>query len=57
MLRKAGLRRPVRHDPQERREALQKADPAHFGIYEAEVQLFLQYMDDMEKVRAWAACT
>jgi preprotein translocase subunit SecA len=36
---------------QERREALQKIDPSNYGIYEAEVKHFLQYFEDMERVR------
>ena len=36
---------------QERREALQKIDPSNYGIYDAEVKLFLQYFDDMESVK------
>ncbi len=51
VLRKAGYKDPYDMSLQERREALQKADPALFGIYEAEVKHFLQYFDDMERVR------
>ena len=35
----------------ERREALLKLDSADFGIYEEQVRAFLQYMDEMAKVR------
>ncbi len=52
VLRKAGYKDPFDMSLQERREALQKADPASFGIYEAEVKNFLQYFEDMERVRA-----
>jgi preprotein translocase subunit SecA len=52
VLRKAGYKDPFDMSLQERREALQKADPALFGIYEAEVKNFLQYFEDMERVRA-----
>jgi len=52
VLRKAGYKDPYDMSLQERREALQKADPALFGIYEAEVKNFLQYFEDMERVRA-----
>ncbi len=38
VLRKAGYKDPYDMSLQERREALQKADPAAFGIYEAEVE-------------------
>jgi preprotein translocase subunit SecA len=36
---------------QERREALKKLEPSAYGIYDAEVKLFLGYFDDMERVR------
>ncbi|HEX7621390.1 MAG TPA: hypothetical protein VF359_09345 [Anaerolineales bacterium] len=52
VLRKTGYKDPYDMSLQERREALQKADPALFGIYEAEVKNFLQYFEDMERVRA-----
>ncbi len=52
VLRKTGYKDPFDMSLQERREALQKADPALFGIYEAEVKNFLQYFEDMERVRA-----
>ena len=51
VLRKAGFKDPYDMSLQERREALQKADPALFSIYDAEVKLFLQYFEDMEQVR------
>ena len=52
VLRKAGYKDPYDMSLQERREALQKAEPALFSIYDAEVKLFLQYFEDMEQVRA-----
>jgi preprotein translocase subunit SecA len=52
VLRKAGYKDPYDMSLQERREALQKADPSIFGIYDAEVKHFLQYFEDMERVRA-----
>jgi preprotein translocase subunit SecA len=52
VLRKAGYKDPYDMPLQERREALQKADPALFGIYDAEVSLFLKFFDDMERVRS-----
>jgi len=52
VLRKAGYKDPYDMSLQERREALQKADPAVFSIYDAEVKHFLQYFEDMERVRA-----
>lgn len=36
----------------ERRQALLEMEPEQYGIYESEVQFFLRYMDDMERVRA-----
>ena len=33
---------------EERRQALLKADPADFGIYEGEIKHFLKFFDDME---------
>ncbi len=52
VLRKAGYKDPYDMTLQERRAALQKADPALFSIYDAEVKHFLQYFEDMERVRA-----
>ncbi|GAB4500749.1 MAG: hypothetical protein Fur0035_02890 [Anaerolineales bacterium] len=52
VLRKAGYADPYDMRPQEQREALLKMSAADFGLYEAEVQHFLQYFDDMEAVRA-----
>jgi preprotein translocase subunit SecA len=51
VLRRAGYKDPYDMSLQERREALQKADPALYGIYETEVQFFLKYFEDMERVR------
>ena len=36
---------------EERRQALLKVDPSQYGIYDAEVKLFLQYFEDMESVK------
>ncbi len=36
---------------QERRAALQRLSPAEWGIYEGEIRFFLQYMDEMQRVR------
>src|SRR5690606_11543550 len=33
------------------RVALQNVDPSNFGIYDAEIKLFLQYFEDMERVK------
>jgi preprotein translocase subunit SecA len=51
VLGKAGYKDPFDMTLQERREALQKTDPSNYGIYDAEVKLFLQYFDDMESVK------
>jgi len=51
VLRKAGHRDPFDMTLEERRVALQNTDPSLFGIYDAEVKLFLQYFDDMESVK------
>ncbi len=51
VLRKAGYENPFDMSLEERRVALQQVDPSNFGIYEAEVKLFLQYFDDMERVK------
>jgi len=52
VLRKAGYKDPYDMSLQERREALQKTDSALFSIYDAEVKHFMQYFEDMERVRA-----
>ncbi len=51
VLRKGGHADPYDMTLQERRKALQEMDPALYGIYEIEVRYFLQYFDDMEKVK------
>jgi preprotein translocase subunit SecA len=51
VLRRAGYAEPFDMSLEERRQALQKVDPAQFGIYEGEVKLFLQYFEDMERVK------
>ena len=52
ILRRAGYEDPYDMTLEERRQALLNLPPSDFGIYEAEVQLFLQYIEDMERVRA-----
>jgi preprotein translocase subunit SecA len=37
---------------EERRRALNEIDASEYGIYDAEVKYFLQYMEDMEQVRS-----
>jgi len=51
VLGKAGIKDPFDMTLQERREVLQKTDPSNYGIYDAEVKLFLQYFEDMESVK------
>ncbi|MBM3180974.1 MAG: hypothetical protein FJZ86_11540 [Chloroflexi bacterium] len=51
VLRKAGYEDPFDMTLEERRQALLKVDSSQFGIYDAEVKLFLQYFDDMESVK------
>ncbi len=51
VLRRAGFEDPFDMPLEDRRQALQKVDPAQFGLYEGEVNLFLQYFDDMERVK------
>jgi len=51
VLRKAGYENPFDMTLEERRQALKNVDPSNFSIYEAEVKLFLQYFEDMERVK------
>ena len=51
VLGKAGIADPFDMTPEERRAALKNVDPSNYGIYEAEVKLFLQYFEDMERVK------
>ncbi len=51
VLRKVGHNDPFDMTQEERRQALLKVDPSNYGIYEAEVKLFLQYFEDMERVK------
>jgi preprotein translocase subunit SecA len=51
ILRKAGYKDPYDMPLQERREALQKVDPSLYGIYETEARYFLNFFDEMERVR------
>jgi preprotein translocase subunit SecA len=52
VLRRIGVDDPYDMPLEERRQALRKADPEAFGIYDGEVRHFLQYFDDMERVKA-----
>ena len=51
VLRRAGYDDPFDMPLEERRQALQKVDPSQYGLYEAEVKHFLQYFEDMERVK------
>jgi preprotein translocase subunit SecA len=51
ILRKAGYKDPYDMALQERREALQKVDPSLYGIYETEAKYFLNFFDEIERVR------
>ena len=51
VLGKNGHENPFDMIHEERRAALKQVDPSNYGIYEAEVKLFLQYFDDMERVK------
>ena len=51
VLGKAGYENPFDMTQEERREALKSVDPSNYGIYDAEVKLFLQYFKDMERVK------
>ena len=51
VLGKTGHENPFDMTHEERRAALKEIDPSNYGIYEAEVKLFLQYFTDMERVK------
>ena len=51
VLRRAGYQNPFDMPLEERRQALQKVDPSTYGVYESEVNHFLQYFEDMERVK------
>jgi preprotein translocase subunit SecA len=51
VLGKVGYEDPFDMTQEERREALKNVDPSNYGIYDAEVKLFLQYFEDMERVK------
>ena len=42
---------PFEMTMEERRQAILSMNPEDYGIYETEIQYFLKYMEDMEKVR------
>jgi preprotein translocase subunit SecA len=51
VLGKNGYENPFDMIHEERRAALKQVDPSNYGIYAAEVKLFLGYFDDMERVK------
>jgi len=51
VLNKSGHENPFDMTQEERRLALKTVDPSNYGIYDAEVKLFLQYFEDMERVK------
>ena len=51
VLRKGGHENPFDMTLEERRQYLKNVDPSNYGIYAAEVKLFLQYFEDMERVK------
>ncbi len=52
VLRRLGIPDPYDLPLEEKRQALLKADPSAFGIYEGEVKFFLTYFEDRERVKA-----
>ena len=50
VLGRAGYENTFDMIQEERRAALKNVDPSNYGIYDAEVKLFLQYFEDMERV-------
>jgi preprotein translocase subunit SecA len=52
VLHRTGYENSFEMSMEEMREAISKLDPAEFGIYDAEIQYFLQQVEDMGKVRA-----
>jgi preprotein translocase subunit SecA len=51
VLGKNGYKDPFDMTHEERRAALKQIDPSNYGIYAAEVKLFLGYFDNMERVK------
>ncbi len=51
VLRRAGVVDPFDMPLEDRRQAILKVDPGEYGLYEGEVKLFLQYFEDMERVK------
>jgi preprotein translocase subunit SecA len=51
VLRRAGHVDAFEMPIEERRQALLQVDPSQYGLYEQEVKHFLQYFEDMERVK------
>ncbi len=51
ILKRNGHADPYELSLDEKRALLQQMSPKQFGLYEAEARLFLQYFEDMERVR------
>jgi preprotein translocase subunit SecA len=51
VLRRAGYDDPFDMQMEERRQALREVDPEAYGLHGEEVKLFLQYFEDMERVK------
>ncbi|HEY5982306.1 MAG TPA: hypothetical protein VIU38_02445 [Anaerolineales bacterium] len=52
VLRRAGHTDPFDMLMEERRQALLKVEPEQYGVYDGEVKHFLQYFEDMERVKS-----
>jgi preprotein translocase subunit SecA len=52
VLSRNGYSDPYEMTLEERRQALQMLTPADYGVYDTEVNFFLKFLDDMERVRA-----
>jgi preprotein translocase subunit SecA len=52
VLHRVGVEDPYDMPLEGRRQALLKANPEAYGIYDGEVKHFLQYFEDMERVKA-----
>ena len=51
VLGKEGYENPFEMTLEERRQALKSVDPANYGLYEAEVKHFLEYFENMGRVK------
>jgi preprotein translocase subunit SecA len=52
VLRRAGYENPYDMSHEEQYQAFRKLDQDSFGIYDADIRTFIQYIDNMEKVRS-----